>query len=86
MTEDVLERLLRDVRPTAYMGMYRVWGQIFILDISPSSLIPFFPMARPLRIQYENACYHVTCRGNDRQHIFRADNDRKKFLDLLAHS
>jgi len=43
-------------------------------------------MARPLRIQYKNACYHVTCRGNGRQHIFLADYDRKKFLDLLARS
>jgi REP element-mobilizing transposase RayT len=43
-------------------------------------------MARPLRIQYENACYHVTCRGNGRQQIFLADLDRKKFLELLARS
>jgi REP element-mobilizing transposase RayT len=43
-------------------------------------------MARPLRIQYENACYHVTCRGNGRQHIFVAEYDRRKFLDLLVRS
>src|SRR5208283_1692920 len=43
-------------------------------------------MARPLRIQYENACYHVTCRGNGRQHIFLADFDRTTFLELLARS
>jgi len=43
-------------------------------------------MARPLRIQYENACYHVTCRGNARQQIFLADFDRKKFLELFARS
>jgi REP element-mobilizing transposase RayT len=43
-------------------------------------------MARPLRIQYENAYYHVTCRGNGRQHIFLADYDRRKFLDLLVRS
>jgi putative transposase len=43
-------------------------------------------MARPLRIQYENACYHVTCRGNGRQQIFLADFDRTKFLELLARS
>ena len=43
-------------------------------------------MARPLRIQYRNACYHVTCRGNGRQSIFWSDSDRKKFLELLARS
>jgi len=43
-------------------------------------------MARPLRIQYENACYHVTCRGNGRQNIFLSDSDRRIFLELLARS
>ena len=61
------------------------WGQIFILDFS-SRLPQYPPMARPLRIQYENACYHITCRGNGRQNIFLADYDRSKFLDLLQRS
>ena len=43
-------------------------------------------MARPLRIQYENASYHVTCRGNARENIFADDTDRKKFLTLLLRS
>ena len=43
-------------------------------------------MARPLRIQYENAYYHVTCRGNARQGIFANDQDRSAFLDLLNRS
>ena len=43
-------------------------------------------MARPLRIQYENAYYHVTCRGNARQTIFSTDADRSAFLDLLGRS
>jgi len=43
-------------------------------------------MARPLRIQYEDACYHVTCRGNARENIFAGDADRENFLDLLARS
>ena len=43
-------------------------------------------MARPLRIQYPGAMYHVTCRGNERKEIFRCDQDRKEFLDLLAQS
>jgi REP element-mobilizing transposase RayT len=40
-------------------------------------------MARPLRISYPNAFYHVTCRGNDRRVIFRDDHDRTRFLDRL---
>ena len=43
-------------------------------------------MARPLRIQFENAYYHVTCRGNARQNIFSSDTDRVAFLDLLGRS
>jgi len=43
-------------------------------------------MARPLRIQYENAYYHVTCRGNAREDIFGDDADRNAFLELLARS
>ena len=43
-------------------------------------------MARPLRIQFENAYYHVTCRGNARQEIFTNDTDRSVFLDLLERS
>ncbi len=43
-------------------------------------------MSRPLRIQYENAYYHVTCRGNARQSIFTSDADRLAFLDLLGRS
>jgi len=41
-------------------------------------------MARPLRVEYEGAIYHVTIRGNDRRRIFRDDRDRKRFLDRLA--
>jgi putative transposase len=43
-------------------------------------------MARPLRIQFENAYYHVTCRGNARQKIFTKDGDYLEFLDLLERS
>ena len=41
-------------------------------------------MARPLRVQYEGAIYHVTVRGNDRRNIFRDDRDRQRFCDRLA--
>lgn len=43
-------------------------------------------MARPLRIQYEGAVYHITCRGNERREIFRDDIDRKSFIDILKRS
>lgn len=40
-------------------------------------------MARPLRIEYEGALYHLTSRGNARQAIFKDDPDRLVFLDTL---
>jgi REP element-mobilizing transposase RayT len=43
-------------------------------------------MARPLRIEYPEAWYHVTSRGNARQDIFRNDRDRGKFLEILEKS
>ncbi len=43
-------------------------------------------MARPLRIQYPGAVYHVTCRGNEQKDIFKDDADRKRFLHSLAQS
>jgi putative transposase len=41
-------------------------------------------MARPLRLEYEGAVYHVTSRGNERSVIFRDDRDRAKFLEILG--
>ena len=41
-------------------------------------------MARPLRIEYEGAVYHVTSRGNARQGIFLDDDDRTGFLEILG--
>jgi putative transposase len=42
-------------------------------------------MARPLRIEYPGAIYHVLSRGDRREAIFRTEADRKLFLDLLAN-
>jgi len=39
-------------------------------------------MARPLRIQFEGAVYHVTSRGNAQQDIFLDDEDRAKGSEL----
>jgi len=41
-------------------------------------------MARPLRIEFPGAVYHVTGRGNERKAIFRDDQDCKIFLNTLA--
>ena len=38
-------------------------------------------MARPLRIEFAGALYHVTSRGNARQDIYLNDFDRTVFLD-----
>ncbi len=41
-------------------------------------------MTRPLRIEYPEAVYHVTSRGNSRNKIFKDDQDRRKFLEILG--
>jgi putative transposase len=41
-------------------------------------------MARPLRIEFDGALYHVTSRGDRREDIFEDDEDRRRFLNLLA--
>ncbi len=40
-------------------------------------------MARPLRLEFAGALYHITSRGNRRDAIFLNDVDRESFLDLL---
>lgn len=40
-------------------------------------------MARQLRIEYPDAYYHVTARGNERKEIFKSEKDREKFLSYL---
>jgi len=41
-------------------------------------------MARPLRIEYPGAVYHITSRGNARDVIYVTDVDRHNFLEVLA--
>ena len=41
-------------------------------------------MARPLRVQFPGAVYHITARGNARQNIYAHDSDRWRFLHLLG--
>ncbi len=40
-------------------------------------------MARPIRIEYPGALYHIITRGNNRQSIFRDDRDRRRYLEKL---
>lgn len=40
-------------------------------------------MVRPLRVQYPNAFYHVTSRGNERKDIFEDEKDRWAHIRLL---
>ena len=41
-------------------------------------------MARPLRIEYPGAVYHITSRGNEKKLIFKDERDREIFLDTLS--
>lgn len=41
-------------------------------------------MARPLRIEYAGALYHVTSRGDRQEAIFDDDQDRTAFLHVLG--
>jgi len=40
-------------------------------------------MARPLRIEYPGAVYHITTRGNRRAQVFLDEEDRKIFFSVL---
>jgi len=41
-------------------------------------------MARKKREWYENACYHITCRGNHRSDLFREDEDFATYLEIVS--
>ncbi|MBK8174408.1 MAG: helix-turn-helix transcriptional regulator [Rhodospirillales bacterium] len=41
-------------------------------------------MSRPLRIEFADAVYHVSARGNAGQTIFLKDGDRRAFIELLG--
>jgi len=41
-------------------------------------------MTRPLRIEYPGEVYHATSRGDARRPIFRTEEDRVLFLEVLA--
>lgn len=43
-------------------------------------------MARPLRIEFPGAVYHLTSRGDRREPIFEDETDRQAFLQVLAQA
>ncbi len=43
-------------------------------------------MARPWRIEYEGAFYHVRSRGNERRDIYYGDDDRRLFQDTIGET
>lgn len=43
-------------------------------------------MARPIRILFEGAYYHVINRGQGKRNIFSDEKDRKKFLSILRET
>ncbi len=43
-------------------------------------------MARPLRIEFPGAVYHVTSRGDRREPIYRDDVDRRIQLQVIGHA
>ncbi len=43
-------------------------------------------MARPLRIEYKGALYHVTARGNERRKVFFTPSDNEKFLQYISEA
>ena len=43
-------------------------------------------MARPLRIEFPGAVYHVTARGERLEPIFVDDEDRRALLEIVAQA
>ena len=43
-------------------------------------------MARPIRIEFEGAVYHVTSRGNERRKIFYSKKDYEKFKEYVGEA
>ena len=40
-------------------------------------------MARPLRVEYPGAFYHVINRGNAAENLFKSKRDQEKFLEYI---
>jgi len=43
-------------------------------------------MARPLRLEFPGAIYHITSRGDRQEAIYEGDADRQQWLDILSRA
>ena len=43
-------------------------------------------MARPLRLSFENAAYHIMARGNRGESIFHSDRDKNVLIDKMSET
>ena len=43
-------------------------------------------MARPIRVEFPGAIYHVTARGNERRRVFFGEEDCRLFLRTLGEA
>lgn len=66
--------------PNPWRGVRRGVRPLYL----SGNLLDLAIMARPLRIEYEGALYHVTSRGNARADIFLDDSDRTLFIEILS--
>ena len=58
-------------------------GQVLpVANLSPQIHLT----ARPLRIEFADAVYHVTSRGDRREAIYRDDEDRQRHLAVIAQA
>jgi REP element-mobilizing transposase RayT len=65
----------------------RSWLMIIKYHIDVLYLYPHYsPMPRPLRIEYEDAYYHVMNRGRGRKTIFDGDAYYNAFLETLKEA
>ena len=55
------------------------------IDFHKLVLYDFF-MARPLRIEYPGAVYHIMARGNEKKNIFLTPTDRLYFFKVLTET
>src|SRR5437879_9878800 len=69
-----------DARHRGCWNLSRSWYQVKQLPLPK----PGSPMSRPPRLLFASGTYHVTARGNNGDDIFRDDNDRATYLQLLT--
>ena len=64
------------------LGSHLDYQVLLLHSVADSDILS--GMARPLRIEYPNACYHVINRGNQRTTIFHDDWHYRLFVEKLG--